>query len=153
MIVLGLSLFPIPLQPLEIPPNQNFIPFLTIGQTFSSTFPKSIAIKYFIKKIALFIPFGLLFPFFIKNHKFLKSMLYTLLFSALIESFKFIIGMVFLGFMYQNIDIDNIILSFIGAIIGYILFTIIPSSIKEPFIRNSRKLKMQIYRPEIILKK
>lgn len=152
IMVLGVGLFPIQNYPLENPPGQNFIPFKTIVELVT-TLPAWIATKQIVGNMLMFLPFGLLMPFYFSRHKFLKLLGTSALFSILIESLQFTIGVLFVGSQYRVVDIDDVILNVVGAIIGFALYSLLPHKLKASLGKEVRRQRVQIYRPEIMFKK
>lgn len=138
MLVFGVTLFPIQNYPLEYPPEQNFIPTNTIKMLIVHL-PTTIAIKQILGNIVMFMPFGYLLPFFKKNKPFVNCVVFALAFSVFIELLQFVLGATFVGSQYRSVDIDDVILNFIGAIIGYIIFIITPKFIKQPYLELSNE--------------
>ena len=62
----------------------------------------------------LFIPFGFLSSYLLKNRKFSVVTILTLIASLTIEAVQYYIGRVF--------DIDDIILNLIGGIVGFLIY-------------------------------
>jgi len=89
----------------------NYVPFKEI-------FRYSIGSKKFIKNILgnimLFIPYGFLSSYLLKNRKISVTFILSLVVSTTIEVVQYYIGRVF--------DIDDIILNVLGGIIGGLLF-------------------------------
>ena len=89
----------------------NFIPFKEI-------FRYSIGSRKFIKNILgnimLFIPYGFLSSYLLKNKKVSVTFFLSLIVSVTIEVVQYYIGRVF--------DIDDIILNVLGGVIGGLLF-------------------------------
>lgn len=91
--------------------TSNYVPFKEI-------FRYSIGSRKFIKNILgnimLFIPYGFLSSYLLKNKKISVTFILTLIASGTIEIVQYYIGRVF--------DIDDIILNVIGGITGGLLF-------------------------------
>lgn len=89
----------------------NYVPFKEI-------FRYSIGSKKFIKNILgnimLFIPYGFLSSYLLRNKKISVTFILSLIVSSTIEVVQYYIGRVF--------DIDDIILNVLGGIIGGLLF-------------------------------
>lgn len=111
--------------------GSNFVPFREIFRysIFSKSFFKNV-----IGNMLLFMPFGILTTYYIKNDKWWVSLVLLLLASFTIELTQLAIGRVF--------DIDDILLNVIGGMIGFYLFKLgkyildrLPNSI------NNRKNK------------
>ncbi len=91
--------------------KSNFIPFKEIFRYDFGTY------KFFrnvLGNIALFIPFGFLSSYILKNRKLSVVTILTLIASGTIETVQYYIGRVF--------DIDDIILNLLGGIIGFLIF-------------------------------
>ncbi len=151
MFVFGLTLFPIPTTAPQSESIVSFTPLEIILPMFS--LDSTPITQYILSSVVLFIPFGLLTPLFMQNHRLLKTTLLTILLAVSIEAIQYLIGTSLLNTMYTNVCVDDILLSILGSAVGFVIFSIIPFSVKNQFIRNSRRLKMQVYRPEIILTK
>ena len=104
--------------------SNNFIPFKEIMR-YEITDP--LFIRNIIGNIALFVPFGYIVAdvlrIICKKTNFFICVIYVLLTSLSIEVIQYFIGRTF--------DIDDIILNFVGGIIGYIVFKLIHIFIKE----------------------
>lgn len=133
IMVFGTTLFPIQNFPLTYPPGHNFIPLDTIKYLITHL-PRSIAIKQIAGNLIMFMPFGFLIPFFAKKKPLIKCMYLAVGFAILIEFLQFILGVTFVGSQYRSVDIDDVILNFTGAIIGYGIFKITPHFIKDPYL-------------------
>ena len=79
------------------------------------------------------IPFGILLPVVYKAKKQSRYALIFFGFTFIIELTQFIIG-ASLGTFYRTADVDDIILNFTGAMLGYLLFRII----KKIYIRKKQ---------------
>lgn len=89
----------------------NFVPFKEI---FRYSFGSPKFIRNVIGNIMLFIPFGFLSSYLLKNRKFSVATILTLITSLTIETVQYYIGRVF--------DIDDIILNLIGGIVGFLIY-------------------------------
>lgn len=89
----------------------NFVPFKEI-------FRYSIGSRKFMKNvmgnIMLFIPYGFLTSYFLKNKKLSVISVLTVIASLTIETVQYYIGRVF--------DIDDIILNLLGGITGFLIY-------------------------------
>lgn len=110
--------------------TSNFVPFKEIFR-YSIGSPKFI--RNVIGNIMLFVPFGFLSSYLLKNRKFSVVTILTLIASLTIETVQYYIGRVF--------DIDDIILNIIGGIIGFLIY------IGLDAIRN----KVKIFRNDTVL--
>lgn len=91
--------------------ESNFIPFKEI---FRYSFLSHKFIKNILGNIMLFIPYGFLASYLLKNKKFSVITILTLIVSLTIETVQYYIGRVF--------DIDDIILNLVGGIVGFLIF-------------------------------
>lgn len=89
----------------------NFVPFKEIFRYDIGTYK---FIKNILGNILLFIPYGFFASYYLKNRKFGTIAILTLIVSGTIETVQLYIGRVF--------DIDDIILNFVGGVIGFLLF-------------------------------
>ena len=94
--------------------TSNFVPFKEI---FRYSFGSPKFIRNVIGNIMLFIPFGFLSSYLLKNRKFSVVTILTIIASLTIETVQYYIGRVF--------DIDDIMLNTIGGIVGFYLFSIL----------------------------
>lgn len=108
----------------------NFIPFKEI---FRYSIGSHKFIKNVLGNIMLFIPFGFLSSYLLKNRKFSIVTILTIIASLTIETVQYYIGRVF--------DIDDIILNLLGGIIGFLIFIGIDA------IRN----KVKIFKNDTVL--
>lgn len=103
--------------------TSNFVPFKEI---FRYSIGSHRFISNVLGNIMLFIPFGFLSSYLLKNRKFSIATILTVIASLTIETVQYYIGRVF--------DIDDIILNLVGGIIGFLVF------IGLDAIRNKVKL-------------
>lgn len=89
----------------------NFVPFKEI---FRYSFGSPKFMSNVLGNIMLFIPFGFLSSYLLKNRKFSIATILTLIASLTIETVQYYIGRVF--------DIDDIILNLIGGILGFLVY-------------------------------
>ncbi|MCI6496039.1 MAG: VanZ family protein [Anaeromassilibacillus sp.] len=121
VVVLGLTLFPIPYQGIEFfdsVPN-NFIPFSTITATLKMGITSTSLIQI-VGNIIIAAPYGVIIYLAMRKKKRIWLFLLPLLFPIVIESLQFFIGLI-IGYNYRSIDIDDFILNSLGAYFG-ILF-------------------------------
>lgn len=112
----------------------NFIPFKEI---FRYTFGSEKFIKNILGNIMLFIPYGFLSSYLLKNKKFSVITILTIVVSLTIETVQYYIGRVF--------DIDDIILNLLGGIIGFLIFIGIDAiRSKVKILRNDTVLDILI---------
>ncbi len=91
--------------------ESNFIPFKEI---FRYSIGSNKFIKNVLGNIILFIPFGFLSSYLLKNRKLGVITILTIIASGTIETVQYYIGRVF--------DIDDIILNLLGGIIGFLIY-------------------------------
>lgn len=89
----------------------NFTPFKEI---FRYSIGSDKFIKNVLGNIILFIPYGFLTSYFLKNKKFSIITILTIITTVTIETVQYYIGRVF--------DIDDIILNLVGSIVGFLMF-------------------------------
>ena len=91
--------------------ESNFIPFKEI---FRYSIGSNKFIKNVLGNIILFIPFGFLSSYLLKNRKLGVITILTIIASGTIETVQYYIRRVF--------DIDDIILNLLGGIIGFLIY-------------------------------
>lgn len=118
IVVLGITLFPIPYQGAEIfePIPNNFIPF----QTILSTLERGLTVTSIIQlagNILIAFPYGIVLYLTFRKRRKLLMYLLPLLFPLVIESLQFIIGLA-ISYNYRSVDIDDFILNALGGYLG-----------------------------------
>lgn len=113
--------------------RSNFIPFKTISYYFYQFFNNYMATRFFIEKIAgnlIFLsPLGFFLPVFLKKLKKVSRFIIVYIgICVLSEILQILIGN---GYM----DIDDVILQFIGGVIVFVIFKLPP--IQKLFMRLS----------------
>lgn len=91
--------------------TSNFTPFKEI---FRYQIGSSLFLKNIVGNLLLFIPFGILVAYYLKNYKLLPVLILSFISSSAIEITQYKIGRVF--------DIDDIILNITGGVIGFMIF-------------------------------
>ncbi len=91
--------------------ESNFVPFKEI---FRYSFGSPKFVKNILGNILLFIPYGFISSYLLKNKKFSVISILTIIVSLTIETVQYYIGRVF--------DIDDIILNLIGGICGFLIY-------------------------------
>lgn len=132
--VAAITLFPIIVDPL-IPATDkiyNFIPFSTIWELLSDNSDMETIFLQIGGNIIMCIPFGTAIPFIIRHKKWYYYLLIGLAFPILIELTQLLIS-VSINSYYRTIDIDDVILNFLGIMIGYGIYKILPRFTKEFF--------------------
>lgn len=89
----------------------NFVPFKEI---FRYDFGTPKFMKNIVGNIMLFIPYGFIASYLIKNKKISTITILTIIVSLTIETVQYYIGRVF--------DIDDVILNLTGGIIGFLIY-------------------------------
>jgi len=76
--------------------------------------------------VALGVPFGFMYPFVVVVSGWRQMVRYGVIFGAGIELTQLAISLLY-GFAYRVIDINDVLLNFTGAMIGYALLRIVAS--------------------------
>lgn len=118
IIVLGLTLFPIPYQQTEnfLPVPHNLVPFRTIGSLVKAG-ATTTTLMQIGGNILISAPYGLLLYLLVSQKKKAPLLLLSLLFPLVIESLQLAIGLL-IGLTYRSFDIDDFILNVSGAYLG-----------------------------------
>ncbi|MCF7619728.1 VanZ family protein [Bacillus sonorensis] len=136
--LISVTIFPIPVDQKLIEDTisggfyekNNFIPFNSIINTFSTGFISTIITQIGGNLILLF-PFGFLLPLIIENFKSLKRIIFLgFLTSLLIETLQFTLSL-WIGFTYRSFDVDDLLLNTIGSVIGFLTFKLIYPILKK----------------------
>lgn len=135
IIVLGVTLFPIPFQAVETmyPVPHNFIPF----QSICSTLKMGITYTSLVQiggNIVISIPYGVLL-YILGRKKGMQRFLLALLFPLTIEFLQMIIGHI-IGLTYRSFDVDDLILNTMGVYAGLICGQILLRSHKEKIYKK-----------------
>lgn len=102
--------------------NYNIIPFKTIGEFLFFNHNMRDILRNIGGNIAAFLPMGFLFPLaFSKMNKGTKVFTVILAATLFIEISQFVFGV-------GTCDVDDVILNFIGGVIGYKIYTFMPSN-------------------------
>ncbi|MGN0514368.1 MAG: VanZ family protein [Lachnospiraceae bacterium] len=100
----------------------NLKPFIWVREVYDMGIKKMY--EQLILNVGMFIPYGLLLPMAIKNARNFRTVSLIVLFSTIgIEVIQY--------FMGRSADIDDVIMNFLGGIIGYLLFIIINKLFKN----------------------
>lgn len=88
-------------------------------------------IAQLVLNVGMLIPLGLLLPMSIKNANHIRTVSVTVLCVTVgIEVIQY--------FMGRSADIDDVIMNFLGGLLGYLLFGILEKSFKNrSFLRDS----------------
>lgn len=106
--------------------NANLMPFRTILDYLSGEPTWRVAMRNLLGNIVLFIPFGFLLAFGYQTIKWRKVLLIGLSIGTSLELLQVI-------FKSGIFDIDDIILNFLGVVLGYLLFIFIYGVFKKTF--------------------
>ena len=117
IMVLGLTLFPLPYQEVEsmYPAPNNLIPFQSIG----SMLQRGISYTALVQiggNVMIAIPYGLLL-YILSCKKGIQRLLAALGFPLTIELLQLPVGKI-IGLNYRSFDIDDILLNTIGVYVG-----------------------------------
>ncbi|MBQ8134684.1 MAG: VanZ family protein [Clostridia bacterium] len=132
--VASITLFPIIVDP-PMPFTDKIIkliPFSTISEMLLTNSDLETTFLQIGGNIIMCIPFGAAIPFIIKHKKWYHYLLIGLTFPVLIELTQLLIS-VSINSYYRTIDIDDVILNFLGIMIGYGIYKILPRFTKEFF--------------------
>lgn len=112
--------------------TSNYVPF---HEMFRYQFGSRLFIKNVIGNMLLFVPYGFFAAYVLKLERPRAVIILSLLVSVTIEVTQLLIGRVF--------DIDDIILNFIGAMLGYYVYHLLdkinnflPNILKKPIVYN-----------------
>ena len=94
----------------------NLHPFIWISETYEMGFRRMI--QQLVLNIGMYVPYGLLLPIVFKKLRNISIHLVVVFLTTLsIETMQYIIG--------RSADIDDVIMNFLGGLLGYFLFKII----------------------------
>ncbi len=110
--------------------NINLVPFETINR-YIKHLPSDFAINNLLGNILPFIPLGYFIPKIFSKYRFINIFIFLLV-TLFIETVQFIFS---IGFF----DIDDIILNFIGLIMGYLIFSFYNKYKRIKYERNINK--------------
>lgn len=102
--------------------HSNFVPFATISEYFrrlsAETINPDTVYRNLIGNVVLFIPLGMIFPYFVeKCRKLLPCLLYSAVTVAIVEVLQVLLRQ-------GSCDIDDLILNVFGALIGFGIFSL-----------------------------
>lgn len=101
--------------------NVNLIPFHSIISYFQNS-SAGTAVKQILGSVVIFVPIGLLLPIMSEKFRLTKNiLLFSLLLSVGIEAVQFL-ELFITRLPNRVIDIDDVILNFVGGSLGYLLF-------------------------------
>ena len=136
-LVVAVTFFPLILDStLILPSPVELTPLHTTWLFISSWWRGLISWEYMAMQIfgniLMTVPFGIMMPFLYKDKIKTFYISVALLFPLLIEWFQLLLG-ILTRTMYRTFDVDDILLNFLGVIIGYGIYCLIPKKIKEFF--------------------
>lgn len=106
------------------PPDINLIPLYSITQ-YSQHFSVGTAVREILGNVFIFIPVGLLLPMIFEKLRPIKNILIcSFLMSLGIETIQLMESLL-THIPNHVVDIDDVILNFIGGIIGYLIFNVL----------------------------
>lgn len=117
---------------LPVPINENYLslvrPHTTFKQNINSN-PLWLSSNFSITKehvlnIIMTVPFGFIINYLIKIRKFEKMLILGLLLGICIEMLQLGISAL-VNYPYRTIDINDVIMNFLGVIIGFLIFKLI----------------------------
>ncbi|WP_025729437.1 VanZ family protein [Heyndrickxia ginsengihumi] len=104
----------------------NFVPFKTIGNytisLINHSLPYSLVISNLFGNILLLLPLGLLFPLYFKRISFKSTVITGIIIPLLIEVGQ--LGLYLFRMGTRTVDIDDVILNFIGFMLGFYIMKI-----------------------------
>lgn len=100
----------------------NLHPFIWITETYEMGFRRMI--QQLVLNIGMYVPYGLLLPMVFKKLRNISIHLVVVFLTTLsIETMQYIIG--------RSADIDDVIMNFLGGLLGYFLFKISDHILKK----------------------
>jgi glycopeptide antibiotics resistance protein len=118
--------------------KNQLIPFHSI-YTLWTTQPKSIFLIQVVGNIILTTPLGFLLPIINKNSRNIKTACtLAILIPITIELSQYLISLA-LGFTYRITDIDDIILNFMGVMIGFIIWRLLKNQVKNQTLNVAKQ--------------
>lgn len=136
VVVLGLTLFPIPYQGVEAlsPVPHNFVPFRGIASTLSAGLT-STALLQIGGNLLLAVPYGVMLDLARTGKKKRLVVPLAFLFPLVIELLQLLIGFL-IGVAYRSFDVDDLLLNSLGAAAGVVLSKVILKSQRNKIHRK-----------------
>lgn len=98
----------------------NLVPFIWVTECYTAG-PRIMAAQLLLN-IAMFLPLGLLLPIAAHHLRSLPATTLTVLLSTVsIETFQYFIG--------RSADVDDVIMNFLGGLLGYLCFRLLDRSL------------------------
>lgn len=135
VVVLGLTLFPIPYQEAGslFPAPHNVIPLHTIISILKS----GIALTPFVQlvgNILISVPYGVTLGLATRK-KNKRLFLLAFLFPLVIECLQFLIGLC-IGLSYRSFDVDDFILNIFGVYLGILITRMLSKKLRDEIFRK-----------------
>lgn len=154
LTLIDTTLMPLPISTeadSSVPKVNNLIPFYSTYLILNSPFGLGVGLVTIVRKIALFVPLGLLWPLISRNAT--KQSIVAIGFgiSSLIECIQGLIG-VLIKFNYRSADVDDVILSLLGTLCGFLVFRLVTTTLLEADSRAPHKVgALTLFDPKRIM--
>jgi glycopeptide antibiotics resistance protein len=113
--------------------KNQFIPFHSIYAIWV-TQTKSVFLMQVVGNVVLTTPLGFLLPVINKNGRSIKTaFIFAVLIPVAFELLQYLFSLG-LGFTYRTADIDDVILNFMGLMIGFIAWKLLKSHVEKGMI-------------------
>ena len=129
--LIGITLFPIPIQPQaiemlrEIHITNNYTPFKSIISNIVEATHWIVWFKMVIGNILLFMPLGFYLPLIVKKHvNVWKVIIIGFCVSLCIEVMQMFISLL-INCRYKAFDVDDLLLNTAGTALGYMIFELL----------------------------
>jgi glycopeptide antibiotics resistance protein len=119
-VLIGLTFFPLPLPPLAVDGpafDLNLRPLRTIGPALDFG-PGSQQFRLLVGNLLAFVPLGVLLPLAGLRHSWARVAMLGLALTVAIELGQLLVS-VAIGYAYRSADIDDVIVNWLGAALGY----------------------------------
>jgi len=117
----------------------NLSPFSTIHELIFDNSNTETVLLQLVGNIIMCVPFGIAFPFIIKHKNIFLYLIDAIIFPVIIEIVQLTICLISNSF-YRTIDIDDVILNFVGVLVGYFIYMILPKFTKDFFSKSNHNL-------------
>ena len=128
IILISIVFFPIFYAGRSAEVGYNFVPFASIRNYI--LIKKSYSVTAILGNVILLIPWGFMFKAVFTKCKTFMFFILTFTFCAGIETIQHLINII-IGYRGRCVDIDDFILNFSGAVIGYLLYFIFDKTINR----------------------
>lgn len=137
--VLALTFFPLPIDPRLIADSRadqfflnNFIPLATIASVLNEC-DLSVVFMQIGGNILLLLPLGFFLPVLFRRMNSLGHVVIAVSAASMaIEGLQLLLSSLVFRFVYKSFDVDDLLLNFLGGLLGYALFTLF-----RPVLRRS----------------